>query len=103
MSQASEVTTSLTRDPNGAAGLTVSRRPRVYYGWACVAAAALAMVATLPGRTMGLGLITEPLLRDLGLSRTAYGNINLGATLLGAGFGLAAGRLLDRTGARGVL
>src|SRR3954451_23550272 len=78
-------------------------RPVFYYGWACVAAAALAMVATLPGRTMGLGLITEPLLGDLGLSRTAYGNINLGATLLGAGFGLGAGRLLDRVGARGVL
>jgi MFS family permease len=68
-----------------------------------VAAAALAMVATLPGRTMGLGLVTEALLRDLGLSRTTYGAINLWATLLGAGFGLAAGRWLDRVGARGVL
>jgi MFS family permease len=103
MSQPSEATASLTGDLNDAARVTASRRPRVYYGWACVAAAALAMVATLPGRTMGLGLVTEPLLRDLGLSRTAYGNINLGATLLGAGFGLGAGRLLDRTGARGVL
>ena len=70
------------------------RGPIVYYGWVCVAAAALAMVATLPGRTMGLGLVTEPLLRDLGLSRTTYGTINLWATLIGAGFGLGAGRLL---------
>jgi hypothetical protein len=31
--------------------------------------AALATVGTLPGRTQGLGLITEPLLRDLNLSR----------------------------------
>src|SRR3982751_66696 len=76
---------------------------RVYYGWVCVGAAALAMVATLPGRTMGLGLVTEPLLRDLNLSRTAYGTINLWATLLGAGFGLGAGRVLDRVGARAVL
>jgi sugar phosphate permease len=78
-------------------------RRRVYYGWVCVAAAALAMVATLPGRTMGLGLVTEPLLRDLGLSRTTYGTINLWATLIGAGFGLGAGRVLDRVGARAVL
>lgn len=76
--------------------------PRFYYGWACVAGAALAMVATLPGRTMGLGLVTEPLLRDLSLSRTTYGSINLWATLLGAGFGLAAGRLVDRVGVRAV-
>ena len=32
--------------------------------WAHVGLAALAMVATLPGRTHGLGLITEPLLAD---------------------------------------
>lgn len=74
-----------------------------YYGWVCVIVASLAMVATLPGRTMGLGLITEPLLRELHLSRTAYGSINLWATLLGAGFALAGGRYLDRFGARGVL
>ena len=36
-----------------------------YYGWVNVAVAALAMVGTLPGRTQGLGLITESLLADL--------------------------------------
>src|SRR4051812_22255471 len=103
MSQASEASARVIGG-NEVVGTKVGpRNRRLYYGWACVAAAALAMVATLPGRTMGLGLVTEPLLRDLGLSRTAYGNINLGATLLGAGFGLGAGRLLDRVGARGVL
>src|SRR3954469_8142444 len=103
MSQASEVTTSLTRDPNGAAGLTVSRRPRVYYGWACVAAAALAMVATLPGRTHGLGLVTEPLLRDLGLDRVDFAAVNLWGTLLGAACCVPCGWLLDRAGVRPVL
>jgi MFS family permease len=76
---------------------------RFYYGWVCVWVAALAMVATLPGRTMGLGLITEPLLEDMNLSRTNYGEINLWATLIGAGFGVGGGRLLDRFGARSVL
>jgi hypothetical protein len=32
---------------------------RFYYGWVVLAVAALAMVGTLPGRTQGLGLITE--------------------------------------------
>ena len=42
-----------------------------------VAVAALAMVGTLPGRTQGLGLITEPLMRDLGIGRVAYAQVNL--------------------------
>jgi MFS family permease len=58
------------------------------------------MVATLPGRTQGLGLITEPLLRDLGVSRIAYAQINLVATLIGALFCFGIGRLMDRRGAR---
>lgn len=73
---------------------------RLYYGWACVAAAALAMVATLPGRTMGLGLATESLIKDFGLTRTEFGTLNLLATLIGAAFGLAAGRAVDRFGVR---
>ena len=56
------------------------------------------MVGTLPGRTQGLGLITEPLLRDLGVSRVAYAQINLVATLVGALFCLGIGRLIDRAG-----
>ena len=76
---------------------------RFYYGWVCVAAAALAMAATLPGRTMGLGLVTESILDDLPITRQAYAQINLVATLVGAGFGLIAGRLLDRFGARIVI
>jgi hypothetical protein len=60
-----------------------------------VSVAALAIVATLPSSTQGLGLITEPLLRDLHLNRDTYGWINLWATLLGSAFGLGCGWLLD--------
>src|SRR5262245_1516393 len=74
-----------------------------YYGWVNLGVAALAMVGTLPGRTQGLGLITEPLLRDLGLGRVAYAQINLVATLIGALGCFGVGRLLDRYGSRGVL
>ncbi|MGF1582791.1 MAG: MFS transporter [Gemmataceae bacterium] len=62
--------------------------------------AALAMVATLPGRTHGLGLITEPMLTDLNISRVDYANINLWATLIGATFCIPCGWLLDRLGTR---
>lgn len=74
-----------------------------YYGWVNVVIAALAMVGTLPGRTQGLGLITEPLLRDLQIDRVHFARINLWATLIGALFSVGVGRLIDRVGSRIVL
>ena len=68
-----------------------------------LALAAAAMVGTLPGRTQGLGLITEPLLADLRISRVDYAQLNLWATLVGAGFAIGIGRVLDRLGTRRVL
>lgn len=78
-------------------------KSKLYYGWVNLIIAALAMVGTLPGRTQGLGLVTEPLLRDLHLDRVDYATINLIATLIGALFCLPVGRLVDRFGARVVL
>jgi len=60
------------------------------------------MVGTLPGRTQGLGLITEPLLADLQIDRVDYAAINFWATLIGALFCLPCGRLADRFGSRAV-
>jgi MFS family permease len=69
-------------------------------GWLNVVIAAVVMLATLPGRTQGLGLITEPMLADLQLDRVTYASINLWATLLGAAICLPIGRVFDRTGLR---
>ena len=76
-----------------------------YYGWVMVAVGALAMLATMPGRTHGLGLVTERLLGDtrLELDRVRFGDINLMATLLGAAFCSPCGWLIDRFGLRFVL
>jgi MFS family permease len=71
--------------------------------WVHVGVAALAMVCTLPGRTQGLGLFTEPLLKSLDLDRTSYGFMNTWATLIGALFCLPCGWLLDKFGTRVVL
>jgi MFS family permease len=75
----------------------------LYYGWVVLGVAALAMVGTLPGRTQGLGLITEPLLRDLGVDRVRFAGINLVATLAGSVFCFGIGGLVDRVGSRVVL
>lgn len=78
----------------------VSNRAPFYYGWVQVALAAIAMTATLPGRTHGLGLITEPLIRDIGISRTSFASINFWASLIGAAFCLPVGWMIDRRGVR---
>lgn len=87
---------------NSAVASQVARLP-FYYGWVNLLIAAFAMVGTLPGRTQGLGLITEPLLKDLQIDRVQFAQINLWATLLGSLFCLGVGRLLDRVGSRIVL
>ena len=82
---------------------SLSTRKPIYYGWVNLAIAALAMVGTLPGRTQGLGLVTEPLLAELQIDRVTFATVNLWATLIGAAFCLPCGRLLDRFGSRAVL
>ena len=75
------------------------------YAWLMVPLAALGMVATLPGRTHGLGMITERLLADprLGIDRVEFGRMNFWATLVGALFCLGCGPLIDRFGSRRVM
>lgn len=86
-----------------AAGPVLLRRARSLDGAVVLLVAAAAMVGTLPGRTQGLGLITEPLLADLGIDRITYAEVNFWATILGTSFALAVGRLQERFGTRAVL
>lgn len=87
------------------AGVQVGRvgSERFYYGWIVLGVSTLAMIGTLPGRTQGLGLVTEPLLRDLQISRVTFAQINLVATLVGSLFCIGIGKLIDRAGSRIVL
>lgn len=92
------MTSAVLPKPPGA----IARVP-FYYGWIMVGVAALAMVGTLPGRTQGLGLVTEALLKDLRLDRLTFAQMNLWATLLGSLFCIGVGRLQDACGSRRVL
>lgn len=80
----------------------IARLP-FYYGWVILVVAALAMTATLPGRTHGVGLITKPLLEDLGINEVSFGVLNFWSVLIGAVFCWPIGRLIDRFGTRTVL
>jgi MFS family permease len=74
-----------------------------YYGWVNVVVAAVAMSATLPGRTYGLGLIKARLCTDLGINGFRFNALNFWAIVLGAIVVLPVGRLIDRLGTRTVL
>ncbi len=76
---------------------------RVSYRWMMLLLAASAMIGTLPGRTQGLGLVTEPLMSELRIGRVEYAQVNLWATLIGSLFAVGIGRFLDRLGTRLVL
>jgi MFS family permease len=73
------------------------------YGWIVLMVAAAAMVGSLPGRTQGLGLVTEPLLADLGIDRVSYAALNFWATLVGSAGAFGVGYAVDRAGSRVVL
>jgi len=74
-----------------------------YYGWVNVAVAAVAMSATLPGRTYGLGLVKEQLRADLGISDLDFNLLNFWAIVVGAAVVVPVGWLIDRAGSRAAL
>ena len=84
-------------------GNALPARVPFYYGWVVLIFAAVAMVATLPGRSVGIGLITEPLIAALGISRLDFAEKNFWATILGALFNLVCGLAIDRFGVRVVV
>lgn len=94
---------SATLDPSVPRSRSWPARLPFYYGWVNVVVAAIAMSATLPGRTYGLGLIKEPLRADLGISDLGFNILNFWAIVIGAVLVLPTGRLIDRAGARTTL
>jgi MFS family permease len=87
----------------GTSSPTTEQRDGRVAGWINVVVASLAMTATLPGRTHGLGLVNEQVLTDLNLTRTDLADINFWTSLVGALFAAPAGFLIDRFGVRRVL
>ena len=64
--------------------------------------AALILVMTAPGQTAGLSVFTDPLITELGVTRTDISISYLVGTLAGAAVQPMIGRALDRWGVRSV-
>ena len=73
---------------------------RLFYGWVMLGVAFVGMFVTGPGQTFTVSVFVNPLLEDLGLSRTSLAGIYAWGTGV-AGLGLYfVGRLIDRFGPR---
>ena len=71
---------------------------RVFYGWAIVLVAGVAIMASGPGQSHTFSVFIDPISRDLGIGATALSGAYGFATLVAA-FGLPLmGRLVDRHG-----
>ncbi|WP_207782239.1 hypothetical protein [Phytoactinopolyspora limicola] len=77
-----------------------SRSPTGFYGWHIVVYSTLALAATGPGQTAGVSVFIDPLIADLGISRSAISTAYLIGTLAGAVAMPWIGRALDRYGIR---
>lgn len=78
------------------------RWPPLYQGWINLIFAVLASVVALPCMTWGLGIVTEPLLKDIEISRETWAGYNFWATVVAGVFLLPIGLVIDRFGARPV-
>ena len=74
--------------------------PSGFYGWHVVAYSSIALAATGPGQTVGVSLFIDPLIGDLGLTRSSVSTAYLIGTLGGAIALPWIGRGLDRFGVR---
>ena len=74
--------------------------PDGFYGWHVVAYASVALAATGPGQTVGVSLFIDPLIADLGISRSAISTAYMLGTLAGAVALPWIGRVIDRLGVR---
>lgn len=74
--------------------------PSGFYGWHIVVYASIALAATGPGQTVGVSLFIDPLIEDLGLTRSSVSTAYLIGTLGGAVALPWIGRAIDRFGVR---
>src|SRR5690606_27976540 len=93
------LTTAHTRPASPQTSSTTTMR-QPFHGWRIVAYAGIAVAMTAPGQTPGVSPFIDPVMAELGLSRSAVSTAYLIGTLAGAAAMPAVGRLIDRYGGR---
>ena len=71
-----------------------------FYGWVILGISGLGMFTSGPGQTYAVSIFVDPMIEDLGLSRTSVSGLYTAGSLTAAAAMFLVGRLLDRHGAR---
>ena len=70
------------------------------YGWVVLAAATVGLTMTIPGQTIGVSVVLDPIIDELGLGRSVVSATYTAGTLAGSLWLAAVGRRIDRYGPR---
>lgn len=74
-----------------------------FYGWRMVAFASVVLALSGPGQTFGVSVFVDPMIEDLGITRTQMSTAYLIGTLIGAIALPWIGQAIDRFGVRRVM
>lgn len=74
-----------------------------FYGWRMVVFASVALALTGPGQTVGISVFVNPMIEELGISRTEMSTAYLVGTLIGALALPWIGQAVDRFGVRRIM
>jgi MFS family permease len=86
--------------PPGVSGPDTLSSKIPFHGWRIVAFASIATAMTAPGQTAAISAFVDPIIGDLGVSRSAVSTAYLVGTLAGATALPLVGSLIDRYGVR---
>lgn len=79
---------------------SIVNRVPFFYGWIILGVSALAIFIAGPGQTYSVSMFVDPIISDLGWSRTLVSGMYTAGSLIAGVFMILVGRLLDRYGAR---
>jgi MFS family permease len=91
-----------TSTPTSDRDSLVARFP-FYYGWVILPVASLSMFISGPGQTYTVSVFVDPIIQELGWSRTMVASIYTAGSLTAAAAMILVGQMLDRYGARVML
>ena len=82
---------------------SLAARIPFFYGWIILPVASMALFISGPGQTYSVSVFVDPIINDLGWSRTTLSGLYTAGSLTAALVMVLIGRLLDRYGARVML
>ncbi len=71
-----------------------------HYSWVVLAASMVGMAMTIPGQTVGVSVFLDPIIQDLGVTRSAVSAVYMVGTVIGSLTLPFVGKAIDRHGPR---